>query len=509
MKKQLIKWVALISIPFGILLACKEYDEQGYPQKEPQLDRATEIANARTWYESQTAIRSSTRASSKEDSPQSTLLNMEPNWKLTYRRKNDKYRTVEAVMTGNERVTFLSPELINKLKQDHDYRFKKSLTRLIVRTDRETQEVVGFTMTIIPSVEYLELTAFNPFHNTYVNRDEHFGGYIIYHDLDGTFTNGWKYVDGKITHTISESIVPVDSIKNNPSAQTRRYEVCEQYVYEVLIEECYEWCTQTEWGTTCEIDNCIYYTEIYDSWEICDWIEEDEDDYNGGSYIPKPKPDPTPQPEENTKDPCETAKEVSSNQALKDRVNTIFDQTFPYRVGATEHGYIRTTSGEMIYPTTLTPTSVQYSSGDIANKSYSEWYHSHPTGVPITSLSDLKALSEAYLKGRISSNDFTYGVMAEYGCTIISINSKDDFKTFATNMQNGIYDALFDDLVQHGEKGDSDQSLENLLLFFDETNAGLSMLFRPMNDWETGNHQENWIPKELNNNNKMTNSNCN
>lgn len=76
-------------------------------------------------------------------------------------------------------------------------------------------------------------------------------------------------------------------------------------------------------------------------------------------------------------------------------------------------------------------------------------------------------------------------------------------------MQNGIYDALFDDLVQHGEKGDSDQSLENLLLFFDETNAGLSMLFRPMNDWETGNHQENWIPKELNNNNKMTNSNCN
>ena len=88
-------------------------------------------------------------------------------------------------MTSNERVTFLSPELINKLEQDRDYRFKKSITRLIVRTDRETQEVVGFTMTIIPSIEYLELTAFNPFHNTYVNRDEHFGGYIIYHNLGG------------------------------------------------------------------------------------------------------------------------------------------------------------------------------------------------------------------------------------------------------------------------------------------------------------------------------------
>ena len=507
MRKRLIKWVALISIPFGILFACKEYDEQGYPQKEPKLDRATEIANARTWYESQAAVRSRTRASSKEDSPQGTLLNMEPNWKLTYRRKNDRYRTVESVMTSNERVTFLSPELINKLEQDRDYRFKKSITRLIVRTDRETQEVVGFTMTIIPSIEYLELTAFNPFHNTYVNRDEHFGGYIIYHNLDGTFANGWKYVDGKITHTVSESIVPVDSIKNSPSVQTRMHEECEEFVYEVLVEECFEWCTETEWGTTCEIDHCDYYTEIRDSWEECDWVE-DEDDYGGGGYIPKPKPDPDPKPEK-TKDPCETAKKTSSNQGLKDRVNAIFDQTFPYRVGATEHGYIRTTSGEMIYPTTLTATSLQYSTKDVANKSYSEWYHSHPTGVPITSLSDLKALSEAYLKGRIKSDNFTYGVMASNGCTIISIKSETNFKTFATNMQNGAYDVLFDRLVQHGKKGDFDQSLENLLLFFDRISAGLSMLFRPMNDWETGKHQGNWTPKELDENNKMTNSNCN
>ena len=194
---------------------------------------------------------------------------------------------------------------------------------------------------------------------------------------------------------------------------------------------------------------------------------------------------------------------------MKDRVNAIFDQTFPYRVGATEHGYIRTTSGEMIYPTTFTATSLQYSTKDVANKSYSEWYHSHPTGVPITSLSDLKALSEAYLKGRIKSDNFTYGVMASNGCTIISIKSETNFKTFATNMQNGAYDVLFDRLVQHGKKGDFDQSLENLLLFFDRISAGLSMLFRPMNDRETGKHQGNWTPKELDENNKMTNSNCN
>lgn len=67
MRKNLLKWVAFISIPIGILFACKEYDEKGYLQKEPQLDRATEIANAKSWYESQAAVRSRTRASLNEE----------------------------------------------------------------------------------------------------------------------------------------------------------------------------------------------------------------------------------------------------------------------------------------------------------------------------------------------------------------------------------------------------------------------------------------------------------
>ena len=118
-------------------------------------------------------------------------------------------------------------------------------------------------------------------------------------------------------------------------------------------------------------------------------------------------------------------------------------------------------------------------------------------------------MSEAYLKGRITSNDFTYGVMNEYGCTIISTTSDDAFKTFATNIKNGVFDDLFNDIVQNGSKGGVEMSLQNLLSFFNKTNAGLSVLFRPMNDWETGNHEGNWVPKELDNNDKITNSNCN
>ena len=48
-------------------------------------------------------------------------------------------------------------------------------------------------MTIMPSVEYMEQTDFKSFYNSYLKRDKNFDGYIIYHDLDGNFVNGWKY----------------------------------------------------------------------------------------------------------------------------------------------------------------------------------------------------------------------------------------------------------------------------------------------------------------------------
>ena len=99
--------------------------------------------------------------------------------------------------------------------------------------------------------------------------------------------------------------------------------------------------------------------------------------------------------------------------------------------------------------------------------------------------------------------------MSEDGCTIISISSEDDFKMFATNIQNGIYDALFKQEVQDIPKKDLNTTLESLLIFLNKQNAGLSMLFRPMNDWETENHQEDWIPKEIDNNNQITDVNCN
>jgi hypothetical protein len=48
--------------------------------------------------------------------------------------------------------------------------------------------------------------------NTYLNCDPDFDGLIVYHNLDGTFSNGWKYVKGKIVTSLIECTECADMI---------------------------------------------------------------------------------------------------------------------------------------------------------------------------------------------------------------------------------------------------------------------------------------------------------
>jgi len=84
-------------------------------------------------------------------------------------------------------------------------------TRLVFRTNKETGETVGFLMTVIPNLEWLEKSNFKPFMEvTYLFRSKDFGGMIWFHNLDGNFSNGWKYEKGKINGTIKQmDAIPV------------------------------------------------------------------------------------------------------------------------------------------------------------------------------------------------------------------------------------------------------------------------------------------------------------
>lgn len=293
------KTVFLVSVFIGLVainfVACHPETEM---QTENDVSRMTyeeEIAVAREFYESLRPLKTRATMEFDEKTERGIIANMEPLWgkNYSYRRKTKKTRTVEAVMTGTKYSTFMLSEVREKYKATKDARYKQSMTRLVVETDIETGKVQAFTMTIVPSLRYLEQTNFKPFFNTYVKRDKHFDGWILFHEIDGRFANGWQYSDGKITHTISKADISVEDY-NLLKAQTRgAYQICEMVDDWALIEECMEWHTVTEYQHSIEEGDCTIYWEYQGLKEVCRWVSDDPPSSGGGGTSGGYRPDPT------------------------------------------------------------------------------------------------------------------------------------------------------------------------------------------------------------------------
>lgn len=318
-------YVILLSLSSLILIfiACRE-ESIFSGKKSAPVPLSVERSIAKSWYEENAGNRRSIRTrSSKHDITLSTL-DMEPVWEESFSRKNGRYKTVEALMLGAKRKSFTSEISYRKYQETSNPRYNRSLTRLIILTDLETNETIGFTMTIMPSVEYMEYTKFKPFYNSYLKRDEKFDGYIIYHDLDGNFANGWKYREGKITHLVTKDITPSKAITRNGESG---HEECEEYVSRVLVETCNEYCTVNEYGEDyCETTSCTYEWEERDRWTECVWIE-DEDNEGGssggssGGYIP---------PVQTTLDQIYDIENSTLSVAQKDRLKKAFSDLSKY-----------------------------------------------------------------------------------------------------------------------------------------------------------------------------------
>lgn len=178
---SLIFWGLLL---VALLASCN--DEESLTTEETQVSFSVERDAAQAWYEAQSGMRKSvrTRASIKEKTL--STIDMEPIWQESFRRKNKNHQAVEALMEASMQKNFLIPGNYEKYKATGNPRYKQSLTRLVVLTDRHTNETTGFTMTIQPTVEYMEKTGFKAFKSSYLVREKDFSGYIMFHSLDGS-----------------------------------------------------------------------------------------------------------------------------------------------------------------------------------------------------------------------------------------------------------------------------------------------------------------------------------
>lgn len=238
-QKTIFLTFVFIGLITMILVACHPVADALTENNISRVNYKKEITAARKYYESWHCLKERAAQTLDARTESGVIANMEPLWskKYSYCRKTKEVVVVETVMQGNKHATFMLPEVREKFKETKDIRYKQSMTRLVVETNIETGGVRAFTMTIIPSLKYLEMTNFNPFANTYLKLDKHFEGRILFHEVDGQFANGWVYSDGKITHTIKKADISVEDYKLLRSQPKEEDEDCEIVGNWILGEE--------------------------------------------------------------------------------------------------------------------------------------------------------------------------------------------------------------------------------------------------------------------------------
>jgi hypothetical protein len=298
-------------------------------------------------------------------------------------------------------------------------------------------------MTVMPSVEFIERTGFNPFRNmAYIGRDRHFSGRIIFHSMDGRFANGWVYKDGKITKQIRDP-------GRNDGLSIRRLSInCTYIHYYSIVTTCTSYWYQNGSGT--------YYngTTCRDEWQYL-YSTTDCDSYggngieqgngngggSGGAYNPPPDNPPNNPPYNNAPHyDCHRLVAISSNKQVNDYMDALIQNRMVDEPGK-EHGdliradgtYLRKNSGATNATYTLE-----------ANTKYTHSFHSHPISdwyMTFVSHSDLWSLWTMYQNPQRNNfnhihdlSTFVYGVIGSYKSMIIQIEDPVKFKNYMESM---------------------------------------------------------------------------
>lgn len=374
-----------------------------------------------------------------------------------------------------------------------------TITRLIA--EKDVDDKILFTIVRITGENQYVLRHRKKFLKMRVNSIDEFSGMIKYYTLQGELIFGKKYESGNVIATIT----PVDTGTSKAQTRAMMEEQCDFVYYQ--IDEYY--CQDVYVGGelldhSCNLANS--WTETV--WE-CRMVEIPDPDI---CLICGQNPCQCSESELEglTKAPCDKAQELSLNVEFTSRINDLYKKTYPHKAGNTEQGFIYTSTGEVIYPAITSMGHVSFTNTQVTGTEFLEWYHSHPGGGgAIPSLGDLKALSIRYQQGYIKSDEFTYGVVSQYGCLSIMITSPEDFAIFAEKIRNKEFENEWKNDIDNGKSVPSfETKIQEVMTFFDVHKAGLSIMFRPMQDEDINNNFENWKAKDLDENNKLTDKDC-
>ena len=440
-RKRTQWYIPLFIIGLLAAIACTEQilynDEKKASSHSKTKNEELTIATARKWYEEHYEPIVTTRSSDYN----TTERMVRPIWKKAREQNRQRYEVVEIPMQSKGHHIIIDQETANKWKPGNRSDFVRNAAKIVILHDKKTQKTSSFIMIFVGSYQYLQkIGAMGK--NSYLHRDLEYDGSVLFYDLNGTFCNGWKYENGKITATISPRSNAIQGEEEDSETLTRAMVLkCHDVCYTYFDEECYEEGfvdEDPEYGMGFGVMAGCYPVSYEECYQECDYVDdgsETDTNWNSGNPTGGKNEKPESQEKTNEQEPCETAQILSNDKKFRDTIDTYYDRNLTEEL---ENGWMKTKEGKYIYPDVRKGTSLNYSASLTADKIFVEQYHCHPANGQscIPSPADLQKMAFYYQKGKIDVENYTYGVISETGCISIIISSEEKYKIFAAQMYN-------------------------------------------------------------------------
>jgi hypothetical protein len=177
----------------------------------------------------------------------------------------------------DRRVGYATPESSKAYEETGIDQFIQSSTRLIFLSKNGAKETMGFLMNVIPDKDYYIKKEFDAFSSSYMKWQSDFCGFILYYNLDGAFSNGWKLIDGKVVSTVWQKSATEKPFTKGLTATTGL--ICYNTFLLVWYQDCTEWYTNGVYThTTCGPG----YLLMEPWYTICEYVEDEGGGSGGG-----------------------------------------------------------------------------------------------------------------------------------------------------------------------------------------------------------------------------------
>lgn len=195
MKK--FKNLVLILIAFLCFNRCEETQvDDSTPLKNEQLT----VNQAKAYVESQ----KHNEFVLKSGDLQKQSISIRANWEKSQTSSDNNFSIVETEIEAKGGFGFATSESIDAWEKTKNNSYLSSMSRLVVIKQKKTGEMFTFIMSVVADKCYLESKKYNLTDNTYLKREKDLSGYILFHNLNGQFVNGWVYVNGEVVQGITQ-----------------------------------------------------------------------------------------------------------------------------------------------------------------------------------------------------------------------------------------------------------------------------------------------------------------